>query len=104
MIVVPIDVARVGQNKVLEATEMVKPPVVTSMGLVFIDADEGREVPVADEAEGFTEKLSSVLEGKVPDLGRNAREKVCREFRWESSLPMLDRWMVKTTGSGGTLQ
>jgi sugar transferase (PEP-CTERM/EpsH1 system associated) len=96
-IVVPIHIARGIQNKILEAMAMAKPVVVTSMGLEGIDADDGTEVLVADQADEFIEKLSWVFQGQMPTLGSKARERVCKEFSWESSLPELDKWMGKIT-------
>ena len=104
VIVVPMHIARGIQNKVLEAMAMAKPVVVTSMGLEGIDADDGTEVLVADQAEDFIEKLSLVFEGKAEALGSNARERVCREFSWGNSLPELDKWINKPAGSGDILK
>lgn len=99
-IVVPIHIARGIQNKVLEAMAMAKPVVVTSMGLEGIDAEDGAEVLVADQADQFIEKLSAVFEGKTSGLGSKAREKICEEFSWEGSLPELDRWISQGISIG----
>ena len=92
-VVAPMRIARGIQNKVLEAMAMAKPIVVTSMGLEGIDAEDGKEVLLADQADDFAKKLSLIFEGKTPYLGPNARAMVCSKFSWESSLSELGRWL-----------
>jgi sugar transferase (PEP-CTERM/EpsH1 system associated) len=92
-VVAPMRIARGIQNKVLEAMAMAKPVVVTSMGLEGIDAEDGTEVLIADDVPSYVDKLSMVFSGEKPDLGVNARTKVCGDFSWEKSLFKLDKWL-----------
>lgn len=92
--VVPMRIARGIQNKVLEAMAMARPVVVSPMGLEGVNAQEGREVLVAESADQFARQVRRILDGEVSAeaLGRAAREKVVRDFSWETALPLLDRW------------
>ena len=92
-VVAPMHIARGIQNKVLEAMSMAKPVVVTGMGLEGIDADNGSEVLVADNAPEFVASLDSIFSGTRSDMGSMAREKIQRDFSWDSTLPKIDQWM-----------
>jgi len=94
-VVVPMHIARGIQNKVLEAMSMAKPVVVTGMGLEGIDAENGREVMVADNILGFVAGLDSIFSGTMSDMGGMAREKIQRDFSWDNTLPKIDQWMIK---------
>jgi sugar transferase (PEP-CTERM/EpsH1 system associated) len=94
VVVVPMRIARGIQNKVLEAMAMSRPVVVSPMGLEGIDARDGKEVLVAESAADFEKQVRRVLDGEVSAqaLGNAARNKVMRDFAWETALPLLDRW------------
>lgn len=84
-VVAPMRIARGIQNKVLEGMAMGRPVLVTSKGLEGIEAKEGQEVLVADDAEDFAESLIRVLSDGDAGVGAAARALVCREFAWEAS-------------------
>ena len=92
--VAPMRIARGIQNKVLEAMAMARPVVVSPMGLEGIGGRDGEELLVAEQADEFVAQVSRVLDGSVDGaaLGRAAREKVLRDFAWDTALPLLDRW------------
>jgi sugar transferase (PEP-CTERM/EpsH1 system associated) len=89
-IVAPMRIARGIQNKVLEGMAMARPVVVTSMGLEGIEAEDGREVLVADDVDGFLNRIDFILTEADKGIGLAARDKVCRDFTWEKSLPKID--------------
>ncbi|MEJ2530069.1 MAG: TIGR03087 family PEP-CTERM/XrtA system glycosyltransferase [Gammaproteobacteria bacterium] len=90
VVVAPMRIARGIQNKVLEGMAMARPVVVTTMGLEGIEAEDGREVLIADDTDGFLEQIDIILQGGNRALGVAARERVCRDFTWEQSLPRID--------------
>jgi glycosyltransferase involved in cell wall biosynthesis len=98
-VVAPMHIARGIQNKVLEAMSMARPVVVTSQGLEGIDALHEKQVLVADDSAGFVAHLDAVFRGRVNGLGAAAREKVVKDYSWESKLPALDQWLP---GSGAS--
>ncbi len=90
VVVAPMRIARGIQNKVLEGMAMAKAVVVTSMGLEGIEAEDGHEVLVADAAEGFLNKIGTILKDAGMGIGSAARNKVCSDFTWEKSLPRIE--------------
>ncbi|MCP4450390.1 MAG: glycosyltransferase, partial [Planctomycetes bacterium] len=98
-IVAPMRIARGIQNKVLEGMAMARPVVVTSMGLEGISAQDESEVWVADDVPGFVNRIDSILDGDGAGLGIAARERVCRDFTWEESLPKIDVQMERKVAS-----
>jgi len=93
VVVAPMQIARGIQNKVLEAMAMAKPVVVTTMGLEGINARHGKEILIADDAGGFIGEITGLFKsGKGAALGEAAREKVCKDFSWDSTLKKFDHW------------
>ncbi len=95
VIVAPMRIARGIQNKVLEGMAMARPVVVTSMGLEGIGAEDSNEVWVADDAVGFAKQINAILRSDNKDIGLAARERVCKDFTWEQSLPRIDRQLKR---------
>jgi sugar transferase (PEP-CTERM/EpsH1 system associated) len=90
--IAPMRIARGVQNKVLEAMAMGKPTVVTPQGLEGIDAQDGKEVLVADDASGFVERILSVFNRERSDLGDRAKELIHQACTWDDVFPKLDKW------------
>jgi sugar transferase (PEP-CTERM/EpsH1 system associated) len=90
-VVAPLRIARGVQNKVLEGMAAGRPVVATSAALDGLAAEPGRDVLVADDAQGFATQVLEILEGRAaPDLGRRARAFVVARHRWEAQLRALD--------------
>jgi glycosyltransferase involved in cell wall biosynthesis len=90
--IVPLQIARGIQNKVLEAMAMEKPVVLTSLAAEGIDALPDKHFVIADTADQWLENLAALT--KHPEarlqLGAAAREFVEREFDWSVCLEPLD--------------
>lgn len=90
--IVPLQIARGIQNKVLEAMAMEKPVVLTSLAAEGIDALPDKHFVIADTADQWLENLVALT--KHPEarlqLGAAAREFVEREFDWSVCLEPLD--------------
>ncbi|PID78164.1 MAG: glycosyl transferase (group I) [Deltaproteobacteria bacterium] len=89
--VVPIQIARGVQNKVLEAMAMGKAVVSTSMALQGLKELTFKELIVEDKAKNFGEKVLSLLERKNEsfELGVKARDFVKKYYSWDSNLSVL---------------
>jgi glycosyltransferase involved in cell wall biosynthesis len=90
--VAPLRIARGIQNKVLEAMAMARPVVVSPQAFEGIDAEAGRDLVVAADAQAFAAEVLSLLRdtARASRMGRSARECVERRYRWESNLAVLD--------------
>jgi sugar transferase (PEP-CTERM/EpsH1 system associated) len=82
-VIAPMRVARGVQNKVLEGMAMARPVVVTEAGREGLNAQNEKELLVADEPEEFALKVSAVIRGRYPSLAQEARAYVVREHGWE---------------------
>lgn len=93
VVVAPLRIARGVQNKVLEAMAMARPVIATSAAFEGIEAEPGRDLIVADEAEAFAAAILSMLAdpARAARLGADARALVVRDYRWEARLaPLAD--------------
>ena len=93
VVVAPLRLARGIQNKVLEAMAMARPVVATRECAQAIDAREGDELCVADDAEGFVAAIDRLLREPAHALavGAAARRRVVGDYKWASHLSVLDR-------------
>ncbi|MCB1831299.1 MAG: TIGR03087 family PEP-CTERM/XrtA system glycosyltransferase [Gammaproteobacteria bacterium] len=93
-VIAPMRIARGIQNKVLEAMAMAKPVIVSPMGLEGIDAEHGKEVLIASEADDYIEALDQIISGLNSQLGLYARGRILSDFSWENTLPKIDQWLI----------
>lgn len=95
-VLVPLEIARGVQNKVLEAMAMACPVVMTSQAATGIGGAAGKHYYVADSDEDF---VSAALDAVNPEsrleLGDAARRFVVENLSWPAILAPLDA-MVKT--------
>lgn len=86
--IVPLWIARGIQNKVLEAMAMGRPIVLTPPALEGIDAEPGRDVLLARDAEAFAEKTVQLLEDprRAGALGAAARKQAETRYAWAQIL------------------
>ncbi|MCA0239469.1 MAG: TIGR03087 family PEP-CTERM/XrtA system glycosyltransferase [Proteobacteria bacterium] len=89
VVVAPLRIARGIQNKVLEGMAMAKTVVCTPQGLEGIDAEPGRSLLVAGDADEFAAVCARVLRGDV-DLGQAARDCMLARYDWNAALSVLD--------------
>ena len=88
--VAPMKVARGIQNKVLEAMAMAKTVIVSPEGLEGISANPGRDVQVAESAQGFADAALQVSVDKDDSMGKAARRLVVERYSWDAHLKEFD--------------
>ncbi len=81
-IVAPLQIARGVQNKVLEGMAMARPVVLTPQAGEGLDLVSGRDALVAADAPSFALRLGEVLDGRHPQLGARARQRVMADYQW----------------------
>jgi len=88
---VPLDIARGVQNKVLEAMAMSLPVVLTTGAATGIEAVAGQHFIIADSdaelAQAMIDLLGDPREGRI--VGLAARRFVCEQMSWQSALGPL---------------
>jgi sugar transferase (PEP-CTERM/EpsH1 system associated) len=102
IVLVPLDIARGVQNKILEAMAMARPVLATSGAATGIGAEHERQLLIADRdraliAEALT-LLSHPERGVV--LGLTAREFVLDHKSWQAMLAELPHLVAGDEGSG----
>jgi sugar transferase (PEP-CTERM/EpsH1 system associated) len=90
--VVPLQIARGVQNKVLEGMAMEKPVVATPGAATGIKAIPGEEIVVAENESAMASAVIELLNdpARQRTIGASARQYVEREHSWESHLARLD--------------
>ncbi len=88
VVVAPLRIARGVQNKILEAMAMGKPCVVSASAAQGIDAADGRDLVVADDA---ADAVIALLQdtGRATAMGRAARERMVASYSWNAQLASL---------------
>jgi len=90
VVVAPLRIARGVQNKVLEGMAMARPVVASRMAFEGIHAEPGRDLLIADDAEGMARQIDAVLNGRHPAIGAAARAAIEQTYRWTQQLSPLD--------------
>jgi sugar transferase (PEP-CTERM/EpsH1 system associated) len=93
LVVVPLEIARGVQNKVLEAMAMARPIVLTSGAATGIGAGDGRHFAIEDSDEAMTARIHSLLanRGAGQTMGQAARQFAVDCRSWEAMLAGLAR-------------
>ncbi len=91
VVAAPLRIARGIQNKVLEAMAMARPVVASPAAFEGIEAEPGRHLLVAGEAEAQAEALSGLLDDprRAEAMGKAARRRMEEVYRWEARLAPL---------------
>ena len=88
---VPLDIARGVQNKVMEAMAMALPVVLTSAAATGIDATDGHHFKIADSDEELASAVVALLsdQRRARIKGLAARRFVAENASWQSALAQL---------------
>jgi sugar transferase (PEP-CTERM/EpsH1 system associated) len=91
VVVAPLRVARGIQNKVLEAMAMARAVVASPNAASALSAAPGVDIEVASGEEEYARKVLELLgTPRAAEIGRNARERVLRDYDWAANLRRLD--------------
>ena len=76
IMVVPLFSGSGMRVKILEGMALSKVVITTTLGMEGIDAEDGKEILIADNPQAFLTKISDVLSGKInaETIGKNALE------------------------------
>jgi sugar transferase (PEP-CTERM/EpsH1 system associated) len=88
--VAPLRIARGIQNKVLEAMSLAKTVIVSPQALEGIEAEPGRELILAGDAQQFAAAVLQALAQPDPAIGAAARRKVESRYGWAANLAQVD--------------
>jgi len=88
---VPLEIGRGVQNKVLEAMAMELPVVLTPEAATGIEAQDGRDFAVRIDDAGLAEAVCALAAdtGRAARMGRSARDFVLERMSWEAALSPL---------------
>ena len=93
IVVAPLRIARGIQNKVLEAMAMARPVVASRAAFEGIEAEPGRDLIVADDAQLMADAINNLLAApaRAFAIGAAARAAMVRDYRWDRRLaPLAD--------------
>ena len=92
---VPLDIARGVQNKVLEAMAMALPVVLTPGAATGINALDGRDFLVADDDAALAGEVVSLAQNRplATMMGTAARDWIVRNASWASALARLPEYV-----------
>lgn len=96
-VVVPLDVARGVQNKILEAMAMARCVIASPAALSGLPVQRGRDVLVAESPESWVSALEQVWTdpARRQAIGRSARRYVERHHDWEACLAPFERLLTR---------
>ena len=97
---VPLDIARGIQNKVLEAMAMALPVVLTPAAATGIDAEPGRHFAVAESDDELATAIVSLAQDRqrATAMGNAARAFVVGAMSWPQALAPLRAMLGETAG------
>ena len=92
---VPLEIARGVQNKVLEAMAMGLPVVVAKGCGEAVDAVPERDFLLAEGIEDHVRQIMALLEspGRRASMGQAARRQVVLRYSWSAHLSIIDQYI-----------
>lgn len=89
------------KNKILQAWGMERPVVATTVSTGGLSAESGRELLIADGAEGFARACIDVIRSPelAARLGRAGRDAVVARYSWQDCTARLERWLQEAARS-----
>jgi glycosyltransferase involved in cell wall biosynthesis len=90
--VVPLTIGGGVVTKILDAMAMAKPVVTTTIGHEGIDAQDGRDLVIADTPQAFAREVLALLQTpeRRRELGLNGKNFVKSEFGWDQIAVKFD--------------
>ncbi len=100
---VPLDIARGVQNKVLEAMAMSLPVVLSPGAATGIPARDGEHFMIGASDRELADAVIGLLESpdRAKAMGTAAREWIVAEASWQAALAPLAGWLGSKPGLGG---
>ncbi len=97
--VVPLRIAKGIQNKILEAMAMEVPVVATSIANQGINAENHKEIMIADSPQEFAHATVTLLRNERlrKEITINAKKFIQRHFNWKTYLRKLDTLITDLT-------
>ncbi|MEO0898234.1 MAG: glycosyltransferase [Bacteroidota bacterium] len=94
--VAPIFTGSGQQNKILESMSMAVCCLTTPLVNNAIEAQEGEEIALANDPEGFAEKILSLLNRPEERqlMGDKARSFVSGQYTWAQSVAPFEEWLA----------
>ena len=89
--VVPLELARGVQNKVLEALAMDLPIIATPQALQGLDGSLPDSITSVSDSSGFAERTSLALENEASTFNSQGRRYIQKNYDWERNLAEIDR-------------
>lgn len=88
---IPLEIARGVQNKVLEAMSMALPVVLSEAAAMGIGARDGEHYDIGESDQDFAAAAIALLRepGRARDMGAAARRFVIENFSWQAALEPL---------------
>lgn len=98
----PVRIGGGFRGKLLEAMAMGLPIVTTSLGAEGVEAEDGRDMVIADDPEEFAAAVIRLLldDGLCCRLGERARELAVERFSWEKGVERLERVLLDLVENG----
>lgn len=98
---VPLDIARGVQNKVLEAMAMSLPVVLTSGAATGIDARNGQDFQIADSDQALADAVITLMANRsqATAMGQSARRFVVEKASWQAALADLPELIGMAPGT-----
>ncbi len=101
----PVRIGGGFRGKILEAMSMGMPIVTTSLGAEGVEAENGKDLIVADDPREFAATVALLLRNGAlrRKLGERARELAVERFSWERGVEELERVLEDVVGSSRDL-
>ncbi len=98
----PVRIGGGFRGKILEAMSMGLPIVTTSLGAEGVEAEDGRDMVIADDPEDFAAAVVRLLrdDDLCCRLGERARELAVERFSWEKGVERLERVLLDLVEKG----
>lgn len=99
---IPLEIARGVQNKILEAMAMMVPVVTTSEAATGVGAQDGRHLLIADSDDGLVDHVVALSRdpARREAIGYEARRLVVEDLSWQATLAPLGDLIVEPVAGG----